>query len=693
MDVNYRMIKIMELLFAGDGQVSIQYAMDAGGISRRTLLYNVEKINAFFRELDLTNVSVSRGTISWDMAQVDKVRQALAHQQDASYVFSKRERKSIVAIWTAVAGEPVTLDLLAALFDVSRNTVVTEVGELKAELFELGMSLNSFGHNGYRLEGEETTIRYYAMECIYSLTSESVIKLVLDHIDAAVGKLCGREITEEDDKRLYALIAESERQTSLHFNQNSIQEAALYLLLILLRAGSGCGTSLGEELDEQPEYAAAGTILRRMGEMGLHIPQAEQGYVATVLLASKIFDMDRQLGSGGVDLAAFAADLVDTFSAKACVQFENRDELVDHLLLHIRPMYYRLKYKIKVRNVLTEEIKNRYRELFNLTDLAVKTVEKRYGLSIPDDEIAYLSVYIGGWMKRGLSVEGEERPSILIVCSAGVGTSLLLREQLTTLLGVLCRYDIKDEREVTSSDCLEHQLVVTTIDLKYEGKNVIKVNPILTQSQQNKLLSWSAELGGNGGGARVNDLLHIIRQYAAISDEGALTNALLSYLTHGKAEQPPQGADLRRVFPPDQLELADRHMEAAESIHRACRALVEKKIVGERYPDSILETIDMLGLYSEISPGVLLAHGRPEDVTDVGLTLLLLREPVLFPKWDKSIRVIFTLATPDNEAHLGILRDLLRLIQRRDACKRLTDCDFTDAAEAYAFVLREIEQS
>lgn len=693
MEVNYKMISILEIVFAADGGIPIQDAMEIAGITRRALLYNIEKINSFLEELGCSPIDVCRGQLSWDIAQEQAVKQALGRQHSSQYVLSKRERKAVAVIYAAVSCEAVTLELLCRLFDVSRNTVLSEIGELKNELGDIGILLNSLGRGGYRLEGEETTIRYYVMECYYSLQSEVAARQGQEIICTAAAQRCGSSITDSLYQQLCGIVEDSERYTSLRFNNNSIHEAVLYLLLVFVRAGCGYSTQLEDDLRERSEYQAAGRILQQLQTLGIVIPVQEQGYITTVLLASKVFDIDRHPGSGSINLEAFAGDLVDTFSAKACVRFDNRDELVERLLLHVRPMYYRLKYRIKVRNVLTEEIRSRYRELFNLTDLALKTIEQRYGLSVPDDEIAYLCVYIGGWMKRYLPAEQSGVPRLLIVCGAGIGTSLLLRDQISSLLGPGYLYVTKDERETDCSDCLTYRLIVTTVELGYTGGNIIRVSPILTQSQQNKLLAWSVEDSGSGELGSVADLLKIVRQHAVISDEGGLVNSLLSYFTHGKMVQHSAPRSILEVLPPSHLELLDACMDAKEAIQCCCRVLIQEGIVGQAYPVSILEIIDMLGLYAEIADGILLAHGRPdENVSGVGLTLTLLRQPVFFPKWDKEIRAIFTLASPNNEEHLFILRDIMTLLRQREVCQRLTACDFTNAAQAYDYLVQALNQ-
>ena len=185
MEVNSKMISILENIWAGDGHVSIQDMMQATGISRRTLVYNVEKINGFLSTIGKAPVAVSRGCLIWDMSQEEEVKNALNGHHRGHYVLSKKERKAMIVLYAGVICRCATLDRLCSLFDVSRNTVVAEIGELKSELEEIGLSLGSFGRSGYKLGGEETTVRYYMMECFYSLNSRYVLDLARDCIKSA----------------------------------------------------------------------------------------------------------------------------------------------------------------------------------------------------------------------------------------------------------------------------------------------------------------------------------------------------------------------------------------------------------------------------------------------------------------------------------------------------------------------------
>ena len=70
----------------------------------------------------------------------------------------------------------------------------------------------------------------------------------------------------------------------------------------------------------------------------------------------------------------------------------------------------------------------------------------------------------------------------------------------------------------------------------------------------------------------------------------------------------------------------------------------------------------------------------------MGVALSVFRKPVLFPKWDKEIRVMFVLAAPDNESHLPLLDDIMKLIGNGACRRQLTDGNFADANQILCLI-------
>jgi ascorbate PTS system EIIA or EIIAB component len=111
---------------------------------------------------------------------------------------------------------------------------------------------------------------------------------------------------------------------------------------------------------------------------------------------------------------------------------------------------------------------------------------------------------------------------------------------------------------------------------------------------------------------------------------------------------------------------AARHHVRAEDWRAAVRAasqlLVDAGAAEPRYVDRCIATVEELGPYMVVAPGVALAHARPEDgAVALGLSAVTLREPVEFGHAENDpVDVVFAFGSPDRDQHVGLLGALAR---------------------------------
>ncbi|PAC36679.1 hypothetical protein CEJ87_05605 [Caldifermentibacillus hisashii] len=92
--------------------------------------------------------------------------------------------------------------------------------------------------------------------------------------------------------------------------------------------------------------------------------------------------------------------ILDKFEKYACITFNDRDNLVNSLYMHIRPVYYRNLFNINLTNPFLDKIKQEYHELYILVKKAISPLEKYLGTSLPEDEIGYITLHFGGYLKK-----------------------------------------------------------------------------------------------------------------------------------------------------------------------------------------------------------------------------------------------------------------------------------------------------
>lgn len=98
------------------------------------------------------------------------------------------------------------------------------------------------------------------------------------------------------------------------------------------------------------------------------------------------------------------------------------------------------------------------------------------------------------------------------------------------------------------------------------------------------------------------------------------------------------------------------------AIRLACGLLEERAAVRSEYADRCIATVEEHGPYIVLTPGIALAHARPEDgVQRLGVSVVTLAEPVEFGHLDNDpVDVVFAFGSPDDEQHLAVLAELAR---------------------------------
>lgn len=96
--------------------------------------------------------------------------------------------------------------------------------------------------------------------------------------------------------------------------------------------------------------------------------------------------------------------------------------------------------------------------------------------------------------------------------------------------------------------------------------------------------------------------------------------------------------------------------------------LVESGAVEPRYYDSIINSINELGPYIILAPGLAMPHARPEDgVNKTAFALVTLSEPVVFQGEDTPVDVLFTLAGSTSNQHMQGLMEITQVLDDADS--------------------------
>jgi PTS system ascorbate-specific IIA component len=111
------------------------------------------------------------------------------------------------------------------------------------------------------------------------------------------------------------------------------------------------------------------------------------------------------------------------------------------------------------------------------------------------------------------------------------------------------------------------------------------------------------------------------------------------------------------------------------AVRLAGDGLVASGCTTAKYTDAMIATIEDLGPYVVIAPGLAMPHARPGDsVLHTGMSLVTLAEPVDFGSSNDPVKVIFALAARDHDKHLELLSEFAGKAAETEFVNSLLSC-------------------
>lgn len=357
--------------------------------------------------------------------------------------------------------------------------------------------------------------------------------------------------------------------------------------------------------------------------------------------------------------------MISDFQLYAAVNFSEKEQMIKNLFVHLMPAYYRIRYGIKIENILQNSVEENYPEIFRLTRKVIHHFERLAKQPVSDSEIAYIAMHFGGWLRREGITLSSVRKKLLIVCTSVLGTSRLLESQIK---GVLSNVDIvgvislRDyEKQELSAD-----FIVSTVPLPDKGIPVFVFKPILDYKDKEQLLRLFNSLNNETDTDQlysVDTVMDIVKRYASVEQEEALKQELRRYIQSPIAiENEKRKPSLGDLLKPERIINIRQVSDWKEAIKQAALPLLDQGYININYVEKMIENVLKMGPYIVISEQFALPHAAPADgVKKTGMSMLHLEK--LVDLMGESIRFLVVLASWDNEQHIKALGQLTKLLK------------------------------
>lgn len=229
------------------------------------------------------------------------------------------------------------------------------------------------------------------------------------------------------------------------------------------------------------QYGKAKEIAGKINEhYNIQIGEAETYYIYQYLISSGFEGSGVKEGRerGNDDKCTeFASKLTKRLSEKFGIRFEQDTDMMQGLILHIRPMLNRLEYNIQIQNLLKEEIGRQYPQMVAQCGEVLKELAKEYGLpEISSDEVVNIAIYYQTMLEKKAM-----RKRVLVVCHSGYGTSQLLAAKLKNEFAFIQIADVVSGRKVKDMDITGIDYIIATVPIERDDVPYIIVSSLLSE--------------------------------------------------------------------------------------------------------------------------------------------------------------------------------------------------------------------
>ncbi|WP_436876015.1 BglG family transcription antiterminator [Mammaliicoccus sciuri] len=642
-------------------------------ISRRQLGYRIQKLNDWFKEHDYPEIErTSQGYFIVDDTIKDFLNVPIeSTYQENEQVYTAYQRAHLILLMLFSEKEGLSLNHFSIDLEVSKNTILNDIKKLKELLQPYEVNLKYSRTNGYYLAGSEFEIRRLLMRLIDKVftmhIAQSDIVKSLSIIDEKI-ELINKQITK------------IEQYLDRKFIDQSTQTLPYKLYLILRRIKHDkivSSFSIGyDDLSDTKEYQATEILTSNYP----NIPRQEKLFITLQLLSTSVQWSDVSDVQHIPELKKALIDMIVQFEKITFIKFKDRDSLINQLMLHMEPAFYRIRYQLSDVEGLENSLKEDYKELFHLVKLSSKPLEKFFGQSLPENEIAYLTILIGGSLRRQ-DEEIEQKVKAVVVCTQGTSISQLMLQELRSVFPEFIFLDALSLRDFNQYE-LDFDIVFSPMHIMTPKKLYI-TKTILTAQEKHELRQHVFGQLNNTMETeiQVEKMISAIREHATIHNESELFKIVKAQFEDTYAYSSVKAStlsinstlNLQDLLPTNLINFVERVADIEEAIQLTANPLVRMKYVDPLYIDKMHAAFD--DTYMVINQNIAIPHADGDQVVHrTAMSMLILKEPLKLSTGLK-VHIFVAIAATDKFKHLRPLLQLRDMSQDDEAIQQIVQTD------------------
>lgn len=629
---------LIKMLLNEDDYKSMNYYSSILNVSPRTLYSDINAINCFIKKFHMeVNRKPGQGIkLVGNLSEKMELLHSLNSGNEKKQTFSTKERQLEIARFLLVEEKTISYQKLSDHFLVSKTSIAKDMEVISSYLNEETVSIQS-NKKGTKVIGTEIQMQNSLKVFINLLLEEN--KCLSEEDFFKVGpKILKKVYPDKIIEMAFKISSDIENTVNVDLSDYYLKSLVTTLIVFIYRISKRNHVYFErnfvfEEIKTLETYLIAKNILEVIAkELNIGFSESDIEYLNRQLMAHGIKPKIKNEAETK-KYKDIVSDIIKEMSTVMHVDLTKDQKLFDGIIFHLIPMEYRLKMGLRIQNPLLSEIKTQYSVTFSATWYVMAKVEALLGITLTEDEVAFIMVHFQAAIDRNMQVK-----KILIVCPTGIGSSELIANKIKRFLPSQDIVEVVPMRKVYENDIDNVDLIISSVKLDINKKPVIYVSPLVTNS----------------------DLKNISNFYADIFyGDNSLVNGIEKYSFKHLSEV----LDRDFIF-------ADRSYNSKEEcLMEIIKAMEEKKEVYDGFKESILER-EKLGT-TALESGAAIPHASPETVKNSKVAIMTLKN---FIRWDNryvNTIILICIAKKDIHKIKSILSEIYQIVENKDNINHL----------------------
>lgn len=338
---------------------------------------------------------------------------------------NQEDRVVLVLYYLLQSDEYVQAEKLAEKCSISRTTLYKDFDKVEEKLETYGLTLSRIKKKGIKIIGKQKDLR----KCFnkYVINSEYNLEPTKMYADFM------RSLNKEElTKKVRTILTRYEIDIPNYALENIVTHFQI-ILYQSLRSNFMESYVIGEDVDDRFLEIANALADYANSIFGVVLDKDQMKCLAfeirSKVTATEIPALSKQELEDNVILSLI--DLDNDFGTN----FKDDHELIENLELHIYPMIKRVNYDYQFKNPIIEDYYEQYTNVFTIAIRFCELLRERMNLSssMSKDEMGLLSLHFANYFEKNKNNKIEKIRSIVVLCSTGKSTSLLLKTRLKSL--------------------------------------------------------------------------------------------------------------------------------------------------------------------------------------------------------------------------------------------------------------------